>query len=164
MAESPLLTEVEEQSLSTELSRDVLESLAPDELPFFDDVVTDLRHQRKVIPDTRRRDEPLGFGTELSLLAPYVVTVMPAVVHFLSDVLASVAEQEAAAGLEAVIRRLFRRPSDGPARVNLTAEQGRQVREVTRGRAIAVGLDRERAELLADAVVGALSVAGTDDR
>lgn len=163
MAQLPILTEVEEQDLSTELSRDVLETLAPDELPFFDEVVTDSRNQRKVI-SAKRRDEPLGFGIELSLLAPYVVAVMPTVIHFLGGVFASVAEQEAATGLKAIIRQLFRHePSDGASKVKLTAEQGRQIQEMTCSQAMAVGLNRERAGLLADAVVGALAIADVDD-
>ena len=165
MGESALLPEHETDSLSTELSRHVVETLAPDELPFFADAVNDFHDHRSVEPGSRSRDEPLGFGAEFSLLAPYVITVMPAIINFLAGILASAAQEEIATGLGTMIRGLFkgRGQGDNPAPASLSAEQGRRVREVTRTRAIDVGLDQKRAALLADAVVGALSIAGSDD-
>ena len=164
MAESMLLPGAEVDALTLELSKEVLTVLAPDELPFFADVVQDFHDGRQAGPDSRSRDEPLGFGIELSLLAPYVVAVMPSVVSFLADILAASAKQEAATALGLMIRRLFKRPSAASeATVRLTAEQGRQVRGITYKRAMAVGLDKERAGLLADAVVGSLSMSGSDD-
>lgn len=163
MAHSGLLTADEAESLSVELSQEVLMVLAPDELPFFPDVVADFRSRPEAGRKSRSRDEPLGFGTELSLLTPYVISVMPAVVSFLGQVVAASAQQEAAAGLSALIRRLFKRPEGNREATRLTVAQSQAVRSVTFERAITVGLDRAQAGLLADAVVGSLSVSDSDE-
>jgi hypothetical protein len=165
VGESALLPAHETDSLSTELSRHVVETLAPDEIPFFVDAVKDFHDHRSIEPGSRSRDEPLGFGAEFSLLAPYVITVMPTIINFLAGVLSSIAQEEIATGLGPMIRGLFKGggQAENTAPATLTAEQGRQVREITRTRAIDVGLDQKRAALLADAVVGALSIAGSDD-
>jgi hypothetical protein len=163
MAESALLPEDEAENLSVELSKEVLTVLAPDELPFFSDVVQGLRDGHKVGPGSETRDEPLGFGIELSLLAPYVISVMPSVVNFLGQVVTASAQQEAAAGLSALIRKFFKRPQEKAGRVRLTLAQGQAVRTITYDRAITVGLDKERAGLLADAVVGSISVGDSDE-
>jgi hypothetical protein len=99
VGESALLPAHETDSLSTELSRHVVETLAPDEIPFFVDAVKDFHDHRSIEPGSRSRDEPLGFGAEFSLLAPYVITVMPTIINFLAGVLSSIAQEEIATGL-----------------------------------------------------------------
>jgi len=163
--ESGLLPASEAEALEVELSQEVLAVLAPDELPFFADVVQDFREGRKAGSNSRTRDEPLGFGIDVSLFAPYIVAVMPFVVNFLAGILAASAKQEGVTALHLLIRRLFKRRSQAAkATVRLTAEQGRQVRSITYKQAMSVGLDKARAGLLADAVVGSLAVSGSDDR
>ena len=130
---------------------------------FSRNVVADFRSKPEAGHKSKSRDEPLGFGTELSLLTPYVISVMPAVVSFLGQIAAASAQQEAAAGLSALIRRLFKRFGGDRETTRLTVAQGQAVRSVTFERAIAVGLDREQAGLLADAVVGSLSVSDSDE-
>jgi hypothetical protein len=165
VADSALLPAVEAEALSVELSEEVLTVLAPDELPFLSDAVRDFRDGRIPEPGSKTRDEPLGFGIELSLLAPYVLAVMPSVINFLAGIFAESAKEEAATALGSLIRRLLRRrDAAAETSVRLTAEQGRRVRSVTYERAMTVGLDKKRAALLADAVVGSLSVAGPDER
>jgi hypothetical protein len=160
-----LLPASEAEALSVELSEEVLTVLAPDELPFLPDAVQDFRDGRIPDPGSKTRDEPLGFGIEWSLLAPYVLAVMPSVINFLADIFAESAKQEAVTALGSMIRRLFRRRgAAAETSVQLTTEQGRRVRSATYERAMTVGLDKKRAALLADAVVGSLSIAGSDER
>lgn len=164
MADSALLSAPEAEALSVELSEEVLTALAPDELPFLPDAIQDFRDGRIPDPGSKTRDEPLGFGIELSLLAPYVVAVMPSVINFLADIFAESAKEEAVTALGSLIRRLFRRRgAAAETSVRLTTAQGRRVRSVTYERAMTVGLDKKRAALLADAVVGSLSVDGSDE-
>ena len=165
MADSAALPALEAEDLSVELSEEVLTVLAPDELPFLSDAVQDFRAGRIPDPGSKTRDEPLGFGIELSLLAPYVLAVMPSVINFLADIFAESAKEEAVTALSSLIRRLFRRRgAASETSVRLTTEQGRRVRSVTYERAVTVGLGKKRAALLADAVVGSLSIASSDER
>lgn len=165
MADSASLPALEAEALSVELSEEVLTVLAPDELPFLSDAVQDFRDGRIPDPGSKTRDEPLGFGIELSLLAPYVLAVMPSVINFLAGIFAESAKEEAVTALGSLIRRLFRRRgAAAETGIRLTTEQGRRVRSVTYERAMTVGLDKKRAALLADAVVGSLAIAGSDER
>jgi hypothetical protein len=153
-----------EQQLVTELAALVLIQTAPEELAVLDDIAQEYFADPQATLDTRRRDEPLGFGLDVALLGPYVLAVATPVVTYLGSLVAQ-GTQDAAKPLVAdLVRRLFRRRStSGPPgaagatpELALTPEQGRWIRDTTHERARALGVPDAQADVLADAVVGSL--------
>jgi hypothetical protein len=163
-----------ERDLVGELAQAALRLVSPEELAVFQETEADYYRDPESFWHTRHRDEAVGFGIELELLTPYVLVVGIAVVRFLASAVADAVREDLRDQLEPVIatmvRRLFRRGSpsgdrdpEAPehgASLGRTAEQGHEVRRVALQQARRLGLDEEKAALLADAFAGALLVSG----
>jgi hypothetical protein len=166
MAVDDVLAEPESRELSTELAALVLSQAAPEELPVLDETADEFFSDPDAVLDPRRRDEALGFGIEVALLAPYVLAAVVPVVKFLGSLVAESVGAEVRPRLGALVGRLFRRvPGSGPASPGddlppLTRDQARHVRDLAYSRAAEAGLPPDRAGFLADSVVGALIVGG----
>jgi hypothetical protein len=85
------------------------------------------------------------------------------VIRFLASTVADAAGEEVKPLVARIVRRLFRRPDPAseatePAPPPLSTDQARRVREIAYRRAKGLGLDEDRAVLLADSVVGGLVV------
>ena len=142
-------------------TRSAVERLAPEELEFLDDVLAawerqDLTHQR-----ARRRSAAgtVGFGVDVTLVAEIVVAVLSGAA---SEVLGAAATD---AWQRRPRWRRGGRASAVPAaeqQLALTADQADRLREACRRHARTLGLSAEQADLLADAVHGA--VEGPDHR
>jgi hypothetical protein len=152
-----------ENELVAELARLALEEAAPEELVLFPETAEEYFQDPQAVLDPGRRDEALGFGLDIAMLTPYVLAVAIPVIRFLISTVAEAVGEEAKPLLIRMVRRLFRQ--SGPASeaadeasVPLSAEQARQVRELAYQRAKGLGLEDDRAVLLADSVVGGLLV------
>jgi len=153
-----------EDELTRALTEQVLQGIAPEELPFLDDVLNEFGHDPDAALKGRSREEAVGFGLELQLVAPYVVAVAGAAVHFLLDILMDELKDETRAKIaETVHGWITGKKEPGgqspPGPPPLNAEQARRVRNVALVKATDLGLAEDRAALLADAIVGAVMVA-----
>ncbi|MDP9643228.1 hypothetical protein J2S53_003173 [Actinopolyspora lacussalsi] len=164
-------------------ARRVVESLAPEELPFFEAASEEfLRDPERATAIRRRGDEALGSGidTVVALLSPAALAVAAAIY----DQLVDRAGDAVVRGGDRVLSRIrarFRRRAevesdDGtvaegsttePATAEsltaesltagpLTDEQRERVREVAEARARALGLSEDRVRLLVGAIVDSL--------
>ncbi|WP_146842617.1 hypothetical protein [Cellulomonas composti] len=171
------MARTEDERLTVELTGLVLEREAPDELVLLDGTSTEYFDDPQAALAVRSRDEALGFGLELALLTPYVLAIASAVVQVLVEVakgvLGDAAKKELTPHVVTWVRRVMRRDEPaagtvpdgagegaGEAGPALTAQQARSVHDLAHRRALDLGLDENRAALLADAVVGGLVVAG----
>ncbi|MGN9777618.1 hypothetical protein ACTMS0_17900 [Micromonospora sp. H33] len=143
------------------VARVAVARLAPEELAVFDPVAAAWRRR----PEPGHWSAPgrsVGFGVETVLVTE---VALQAAGQAVAEVLVL--------GGALLGRRWWRRrrseppvavrvvePGDAgqPPRLALTAEQARRLRDACRRHATALGLDTERATVLADAVVGALHV------
>lgn len=163
-----------EQDFIGDLARAVVGRVAPEELGLFAETEADYFRDPRAALRAGSRDEAVGFGLEMALMTPYVLTVGTAVVRFLGTVVSDAVRDQLRDELKPVVagrvRRLLRRDdpagadhreSGGQARApSLTVAQAREVRRVALQQAIQSGLDEQKAALLADAFVGALLVTG----
>jgi hypothetical protein len=157
-----LSSEVENE-LVAELARLALEEAAPEELVLFPETAEEYFQDPQAVLDPGRRDEALGFDLDIAMLTPYVLAVATPVIRFLISTVAEAVGEEAKPLLIGMVRRLFRQSGPaseaaGEASAPLSAKQARQVREVAYQRAKGLGLEDDRAVLLADSVVGGLLV------
>jgi hypothetical protein len=161
---------VEDRELIVAVSRALVASIAPEESALFRPLSTaHFEH-----PERRARaqkDDMLGFGSGevVAAVTPVVLTVVGQTLVYLRAELAKTVAHDAAAVLDAKVKALFHssRPGDQPAgallalsREQLAGVRGRAIQE-----AIVLGLSEERANLLADALVGSLVLpsGGPDD-
>jgi hypothetical protein len=155
-----------QRDLVTQLAAVVLEQAAPEELAVFDETAEEYFRDPEDILDPHRRDEPVGFGLEASLLAPVVLSVASYVVQFVVATVRDAAKDEARPVIISLVRRVFRRPGQkqpndtdaAAAPEPLTDEQARTVRRIAYERAQALGVPESTAAVLADAVVGGVVV------
>jgi hypothetical protein len=149
----------------TEVVRDVIRQLAPEELPVFDSVAN------AWLADSRRRQRSgkspgatVGFGVETLLLTQLA---FPIITGALGAVLGDVAEDRVR------VRRLIKRraaeaggkpagadtgkTSESPARDVLTSQQAQAVGDACERHARTLGMSSAKAKLLADAVLGSLT-------
>ncbi|MGH3864124.1 hypothetical protein [Actinokineospora sp.] len=139
-----------------ELAHELVETLAPEELPSFalvaEPYLTDPRRAEKQLRD---HDDPMGFGLgdALAMATPVIALVSGSVVTALSD---SVAASVRDAGGKLVRKLTRKKPVELPPAKEWTSEQLDEIREVALARALDLGMKKAKAETLADALVGAL--------
>jgi hypothetical protein len=154
-----------QQQVVVELAGLVLSDVAPEELPELPEVADEFfaAPQRTI---GSRRDEALGFGVELALVAPYVLALATPVVTYLGGIVADGIKDAAIPIVADRTRRLLRRRRPSPPAAlppgvpALAPGQAREIRDQTRRYAQSLGLPPAQAEMLADALVGRLVVGG----
>ncbi|TYP89000.1 hypothetical protein [Blastococcus xanthinilyticus] len=163
MAQRSHPAEDERRALVQDLAAELVERVDPDELAVFDDAAEDYFRDPGAVLDPRRRDEAVGSGVELALLTPVVLAVAQQVVDYLAGVVVEAVGDGVRPRLLHAVRRLLRLGDDeGTADppMALDSAQVEHVRAVALARARDVGLDDERARLLAESVVGGLRRTG----
>jgi hypothetical protein len=152
--------------LTDELAHLVLKEVAPEELDLYVETAEEYYADPQALLNPKRRDEALGFGLELAMITPVVISVAGIVLQWLASNVVDAAIKEASPSVTSYLSRLFRRGEDdksqkpAASRVTLTVDQAKQVRVVAYQQAIAIGLEPERARLIADSTAGALVTAG----
>ncbi|GIG91731.1 hypothetical protein [Plantactinospora endophytica] len=142
----------------SDLAREVVEAVAPKELPLLPEVTAAwLAGDLEPVPDpatgapVRWRGGAIGAGLTADLL---VLVVYPVLTATLVHVLGPAAERGRQRLVDRLRRRRVRRTDEVVPREVI--EQAETVRELILGVAPAVGVSRRRATLIADAVYAAL--------
>lgn len=160
-----------EQEIISEIAREQIGQLAPDELPLFRPTSEAyFKDPTKTLKTQSGGDEVLGFGAQaaLTFLTPIVLAVATEVVTFLVAEIGKSIKEEGRVAVGQIVKSLFKRfrGSDAtqspttPASPKLSAEQLTQVRKVAYDKARSLNLPEARAALLADSLVGSLAVTG----
>lgn len=156
------MAESVENDIVADVARGLVAETAPQELPLFRATSEAyFKDPQKVLEQKQGKDEMLGFGVEIAMfLAPVALEVAKAVVHFVADELRKSTQKEASSVIEERVHKLFHRgEGGGEAEPGLTREQLAQVHDVALKTATQLNVPKEQADLLADSVVGRLSVA-----
>jgi hypothetical protein len=150
-----------EQEFAEQVARSVVGRVAPEEEEIFDLVAAAYRRDPQRLARGASRDEMLGFGVDatVALLTPIVLGAATEVVRYLAM------ETAGAIEVRSRLQRIFRRRD---ARRDAVAEKPiavaainpatrTAVREIVLEKCRQAGVEPDRAELVADAVVGVLS-------
>lgn len=153
------------------LARPAVASAGPEELPLLEATAAAARR-----PWARwrasRSEEMLGFGWDESLPAVTMAALGAAqsVLVYLASLAGDSLRDEASAAVRDRLRALLHRRARrravrrSPALdTPLDPDQLRRVREIAIDKAYDLGLDRARAELVADAIVGRLAMTESDE-
>ena len=168
-----MASEAVEVDLAAELARDVVAKTAPHELPLFEATSEEFRRDpERALAGDEAKDEMLGFGVDvaLTMLTPVALVVAKDVVTFLTAEIGRVAKEESRPLIAERVRTLFRRSAggdgDGEAAalaaepVDLTDEQLAEVHRIALEKAQQLKLSADKADLLADSLVGELATHG----
>ena len=142
-----------------QLARSVVQRVAPEENEIFDAVAVAYRRDPQRLARGASRDEMLGFGVDaaMALLTPIALGAAAEVVRYLA--VESAGALEVRPRLQRILRRRDKR-REVPAPAALDPAKRAAVREIVLEKCRQAGVEPERAELVADAVVGVL---GTTD-
>ena len=149
------------------LARASVERAAPEELPLFRATSEAYFDDPAALEKRRSGDEMLGFGIDsaVMLLTPVALAVAKDVIEFIGTQLRARAEKEGEGAIDRVLDRLLRRNGEPAAATapaapaELTDEQLNQVRALALEKAKQLKLSDEKAELLAESLVGSLATA-----
>lgn len=148
------------RELSNQLARLVIERAAPDELLTFDEVADEYYADPNSTLTLNKKDEAVGFGLELALLAPFALAVAEFVIQLIGELLRDVAKDAATPAVSAALKRLMRvhtEEAPSPAEVQLTTEQRAQIFAAAKEQSARLGLDEDKAVLLSNAILGVLN-------
>lgn len=146
-------------TLVTDIARDVLEELAPQELPILPAAARAyFANPAAALKQSRSKDSALGFGVDsFVFLTPVVLPVLSEVFEFLREVAEKAVEAGLAKEIPEIIKGMFRRfqPSE-PGSPVLTTDQIAIVHGKVLAAAKRLRLPRDEARSLADAVTARL--------
>lgn len=153
------LTPAEERSLVHHLTHDVLADTAPEELFQFEASANQyLDHPGHKIE--QKSDEMLGSALDIIVpLTPYVVAAATEVVRFIARALADATEEEFKPVIVRWVRHLFHREPTVAPPAPLPAGLAERVHDIAVGVCRDLGADQGDAAVVADAIVGRLTVA-----
>jgi hypothetical protein len=153
---------VDDDALVAGLARAAVERAAPEELPLFAPTSEAFFADPGSLERRGGRDDMLGFGVEsaLVLLTPVALTVAREVVGFVAAQLRARLKEEGEGAVQRALDRVFKRGGDAaaaPPEAGLTEAELERVRAIALEKARQLKLAPDRADLLADAIVGGLA-------
>jgi hypothetical protein len=158
-------------ALVAELARSAVAQAAPEELPLFRATSEAYFENPDALRAERSGDDMLGFGVDqaLVLLTPVALAVSRDVLNFLVEQLRAQAHEHGKDAIDRLVARLLHREgkptTETPAAEadgeppDLTEEQLKEVRSIALAKARQLKLAPDKAELLADSLVGSLATA-----
>ena len=164
-----------DDELVVALARSAVERAAPEEMVIFPAASEAYLEGRDPAKQTRG-DPMLGFGVEAAvvLLTPVALKVAKDVLGYLRVQVRKQADEHGDEAFDWLVKKLFRRDDDKkgaetpaippvaeapPEAVELTDEQLEEVRQLAIEKAKLLKLPKDKAELLADSLVGSLATA-----
>jgi hypothetical protein len=168
------MSTISDDELAVALARSAVERAAPEEMVIFPAASEAFLEGDD--PSKRTRGDPmLGFGVESAvvLLTPVALTVAKDVLGFLREQLKKQADEHGDEAFDWLVEKIFRRGDDKDAKkdeapavaaepvepAELTDEQLEEVRKLAIEKAQLLKLPKDKAELLADSLVGSLATA-----
>jgi hypothetical protein len=150
----------EGRKLIQEISKGIISDIAPEEMDLFDELVMEY-FQNPTPPDTSTssKEDPLGFGVEEILIAatPAAAAMADTILNFIMSDLIKVAKEETAETVRGKIKTFFKKDKQEKEEVvPLTREQLEQIKKLARRQAIKFGMNAEKAEKMANALIGLL--------
>lgn len=159
-----------DDQLVAELARSAVSQTAPEELPLFRATSEAYFENPDALAAQRSGDEMLGFGVDaaLVLVTPVALAVSRDVLNFVIAEVRSQAHDHGKEVIDRLVARLLHRgekpetpapPAGEPDAPDLTEAQLEEVRAFALEKARQLKLAPDKAELLADSLVGSLATA-----
>jgi DNA replicative helicase MCM subunit Mcm2 (Cdc46/Mcm family) len=159
------MTDSSLNQLVTDLARDLVKEIAPEELPLFRaNSEAYFRNPEKAFKSQKTKEEMLGFGiTETAtFLTPIALAILTDVLKFLGEEIKKSFQDQSTELINESAKKMFKKLHSEDKKDNqpvaLTADQLEEVRKLALKKARLLKLSDARAKLLADSIVGSLAV------
>ena len=156
----------EGRNFVTELSKNIVTEVAPEEIPLFDEMVREyFQDPTPPGPSESASDDLLGFGLGGTLVAitPAATAMVSGVLSYVLTEVVKEVREESATAIKEKVKAVFtlEKPSGEVAQSipTLTKQQLEQVKKLARKQAKAFGMETTMADKMADALVGSLALA-----
>jgi hypothetical protein len=149
----------ESRQVVTEVSRELVEEIAPEELGFVDELLDDY-YADPTVPESK--DNPLGFGSEvLAAATPVIAMALQTLFTFILNEVWVSAQKESAVLIAEKMKALFhpQKEQAKPA-LELTREQLEKAKQLIKKEAMRGGMKPKKAEELALKIVGRIALTG----
>jgi hypothetical protein len=143
----------------TELSKELVAEVAPEELELVDELLDDY-YANPAVHETK--DNPLGFGSEvLAAATPVIAMTLQTLFTFILNEVWVSAQKESAILIAEKMKSLFN-PTQKQAEpsLGLTREQLEKAKQLVKKEAIRGGMKPKKAEELALKIVGRIALTG----
>ncbi len=147
----------EGKQVVTELSKELVAEVAPEELELVDELLNDY-YANPAVHETK--DNPLGFGSELlAASTPVIAMALQTVFNFILNEVWVSAQKESAVLIAQKIKSLFNptKEKEEPA-LGLTREQLEKAKKLIKKEAMRGGMKPKKAEELALKIVGRIAL------
>ncbi|MGE0227546.1 MAG: hypothetical protein AB7I38_02955 [Dehalococcoidia bacterium] len=162
-----------DDALVAQLARDAVARTAPEELPLFRATSAAYFDDPESLQRERSGDDMLGFGVgeALVLVTPVALSIAREVLDFVTDEIRRHAREAGTEAIDALVERLRKKkepdavapdaaePAPSAEVPLLSGDQLRRVRALAVEKAQALALPPDKADLLADSLVGSLATA-----
>ena len=147
----------ESKQLVTEVSKEIVADLAPEELEFVDELIEDY-YTNPAVPVNR--DGPLEFGSELlAAVTPVVAMALQTLFNFVLSEVWDSAQKEGSVLIAQKMKAMLNPTKEKPeAALGLTQEQLERAKKLIRKEAIRGGMKPRKAEDLALKIVGRIAL------
>jgi len=157
------ITDPGQKQLIANVARDLLEKVAPHELPLFPATSQAyFENPEKMLEKQKSEDTMLGFGLEAGavFLTPAVLAVMTEVIAFIAEVIKDAIKDGSKSVIADYIKKIFH-PSNSPSPKTpppLSTDQVRHVYQLAVEKARQLKLPEAKVQLLAGALLAALAI------
>lgn len=149
----------ERRELIEALSRDIVATVAPEEVDLFDELLEEYFESPQP-PDesVSASDDPLGFGVSGAIIAvtPAAAAMVSGVFNYLITEMFDAVKEKTAQEIKELIWGLINPQKLGKSPSPLTREQLRQIKDLASKQAMEFGIIENQAEKMANALVGSL--------
>ena len=136
------------------LARATVAEASPAELEVFDLLAEGYRDDMR---SSRRGDGALGFGTDVVTAAVVAIPVAQFVTTYLEGAAQDLLADGGTAAAKALVRRWLHRGAEPAGQLAVPVDVVARARDAAVAQATLMGLNRERSELLGNAVAGVLA-------
>jgi len=146
----------ESKELTREITKDIINDIAPEELRFVDDLIDDY-YSDPIIH--KSNDNPLGFGSDLLVAStPIIIMTLNTVFNFILNEVWVSTQKESAVLIASKMKALFNPTKKTGADLQLTSKHLSIVKQLIKREAIRGGMKSQKAEDLALKIVGRISL------
>ena len=147
----------ESRQVVTEVSRELVAEIAPEELEVVDELLADYYANPTV---HESKDNPLGFGSEfLAASTPVIAMALQTLFNFILNEVWVAAQKESAILIAEKMKSLFNpKKEQAEPGLGLTREQLEKAKQLVKKEAIRGGMNPKKAEDLALKVVARISL------
>jgi hypothetical protein len=148
----------EDRELVAELSKLVVQEIAPEELMFFDEILQDYFSNPNALKETSSKN-PLAFGVDDIFIAmtPAIIASISALAEFVKLEVVRNAQERSASAIKKILKELIAR-KDKDAQPLFTIEQFEVIKSIVDDQARLFRLNPKQARLLSESIVGNLAL------